>query len=380
MHLPLSDITILDLSRILSGPFVTMTLGDFGARVIKVESPAGDDTRTWGPPFVGEDAAYYLSCNRNKESIQLDLKSPEDRAVFARLVGQADVVVENFRPGTMRKLGYSLEQLQAINPKVILCSISGYGQTGPKSLLPGFDQIAQGMSGLMSVTGVPGGEPLRAGFSVADLAAAMWALFGIMAALRHRDRTSEGQWVDVALVDALISFQTFQAQNYFATGKDPRPTGGGHPNLSPYQVFQARDGHFNVAVGNQSLWHAFCTALGLEIEDDERFRTNSDRVTNRTVLTALLQERFSQTDMDEIVTVLSRAGVPAGHVYRISQVFADEQVLAREMVCDLERPDTGTIRQLGIPVKLSKSPGRMRSAPPRLGEHSEAIRREFSGG
>lgn len=375
--LPLSDITVLDLSRILSGPFATMTLGDFGARVIKVEPPGGDDTRSWGPPFLGEDAAYFLSCNRNKESVQLDLKQDAGRAAFTELVQHADVVIENFRPGTLERLGFGFDRLHALNPRLILCSISGFGQTGPKSGLAGFDQIAQGMAGLMAVTGEPGSSPMRVGFSVADLSAAMWALFGIMVALRHRERTGVGQWVDVALLDAMISFQTYQAQNYFVTGKNPEPSGGRHPNLVPYQVFRSRDGYFNVAVGNQTLWRAFCKALELDIVDDPRFRTNPDRVAHRDELVSMLQERFSQHDTADIVETLNRAGVPVGPIYQISQVFDDPQVHAREMLFELLRDDTGPIKQVGVPVKLSLTPGAPRSAPPRLGQHTASILREF---
>lgn len=354
-----------------------MALGDFGARIIKVEPPAGDDTRTWGPPFVQEDAAYFLSVNRNKESVVLDLKKPEDLRVLEALIRRADVVVENFRPGTIDRLGIGYDRLRELNPRIILCSISGYGQTGPKRELPGFDQIAQGMGGLMSVTGEPGGSPLRSGFSVADLSAAMWALYGIMVALRHRDRTGEGQWVDVALLDAMISFQAFQAQNQFATGRDPGPRGSAHANIAPYQAFRAKDGYFNVAVGNQNLWRSFCEALALDIADDPQFATNADRVDHRDELVAQLSPLFAQETVPAILERLAAAGVPAGPVYTISQVFEDPQVLARDMLVTLDDADRGPMRQIGLPVKLSATPGAPRTAPPKLGAQSQAVRREL---
>lgn len=379
MQLPLSDITVLDLSRILSGPFATTALSDFGARVIKVEPPQGDDTRTWGPPFVGPDAAYFLAVNRNKESVVLDLKAEADRRVLEELVRRSHVVVENFRPGTLERLGFGWRRLQEINPQIILCSISGFGQTGPKRDLPAFDQIAQGMGGLMSVTGEPGGAPTRAGFPVADLAASMWALYGIMLALRHRDRTGEGQWVDVSLLDAIISFQTYQAQNYFATGEDPEPQGRAHANIVPYQTFAARDGYFNVAVGNQTLWRAFCRQLGLDIADDPRFATNADRLAHRAELIALLESVFAGMTVEQVVGLMEAGGVPAGPLYQVSQVFSDPQVVAREMLIELPDPSRGPMRQIGVPVKMSRTKARPRSAPPLLGMHSDAIRREVGG-
>lgn len=375
--LPLSDLLVLDLSHILSGPFATMTLGDFGARVIKIEPPGGDATRKWGPPFLGQDAAYFYAINRNKESVQIDLKDPQGQAFFERLVSRADVLVENFRPGTLAKLGWPFDRLHQVNPRLILCSISGFGQTGPRHLDPGFDQIAQGMSGLMSVTGSPDGEPARAGFSVGDLSAAMWALVGILVALRHRDRTGEGQWVDVSLLDSLISFQTFQAQNYFATGQDPRPNGSAHPNLVPYQAFRCSDGYLNIAVGNDGLWQAFCQALGLEhLADHPDYRTNPDRVAHKTALLQLIGERLSQETVASAWDKLRAKGVPAGPIYPISQVFHDPQVQARGLLFSMEHPEVGPVNQLNTPVRLSATPSTPRTPPPRLGEHTQAVQAE----
>lgn len=374
---PLSDITVLDLSHILSGPFVTMTLGDFGARIIKVEPPSGDATRKWGPPFLGHDAAYFYAINRNKESVEVDLKDPAGRAFFERMVRQADVVVENFRPGTLQKLGYDFPRLITWNPRIILCSISGFGQTGPRHGQTGFDQIAQGMSGLMSVTGEAGGEPLRAGFSVGDLSAAMWALVGILVALRHRDKTGEGQWVDVSLLDSLISFQTFQAQNYFATGQDPVPCGSAHPNLVPYQAFRCQDGYINVAVGNDNLWRAFCQALNLPLADDPKFRTNPDRVAHKDELLAIISDRLATEPVSRALDTLAQYGVPAGPIYKISEVFEDAQVKSRHLLFSFDSETLGSIYQINTPVKLSKTPPVPRSVPPQFGEHTEKVRQEI---
>ena len=375
--LPLSDITVLDLSHILSGPFATMTLGDFGARVIKVESPAGDSTRKWGPPFLGDDAAYFYAINRNKESVQIDLKDDKGREFFEKLVLQADVVVENFRPGTLSKLQFDFSRLRELNPEIILCSISGFGQTGPKHMQTGFDQIAQGMSGLMSVTGNSNGEPMRAGFSVGDLSAAMWALVGILIAVRHRDKTGEGQWVDVSLVDSLISFQTFQAQNYFATGQNPQPCGSAHPNLVPYQAFRCRDGFINIAVGNDNLWRSFCLALDLPLADDPKFRTNPDRVDNKNELLALITARLAVETVNKALDIFNQFGVPAGPIYRLSEVFQDEQVMARNMVFSFPSDTREIIQQISTPIKLSETPATPRTAPPKLGEHTEKVWREL---
>lgn len=375
---PLSDVTVLDLSHILSGPFATMTLGDFGARVIKIEAPSGDATRKWGPPFLNDDAAYFYAINRNKESVTLDLKDPEGRRVFQQLVKRADIVVENFRPGTLTKLGFDFSHLRDLNSRIILCSISGFGQTGPRRTQTGFDQIAQGMSGLMSVTGDPGGEPLRAGYSVGDLSAAMWALVGILIALRHRDQTNEGQWVDVSLLDSLISFQTFQAQNYFATGHNPEPGGSAHPNLVPYQAFHCQDGYVNIAVGNDNLWHAFCRALDLDLADNPRYRTNADRFAHKQELVAIIAKRLATLSVQEALTRFEEFSVPAGPVYRLSEVFDDPQVRARELLFTMDVENIGTLHQINTPVKLSKTPPAARSAPPRMGEHTDTVCREMS--
>ncbi len=374
---PLDDLIVLDLSHILSGPFVTMTLGDFGARIIKIEPPGGDATRQWGPPFLGHDAAYFYAINRNKESVQLDLKSADGRQLLEQLVRRADVMVENFRPGTLDKLGFGFSRLHAMNSRLILCSISGFGQTGPRAHQAGFDQIAQGMSGLMSVTGEPNREPVRAGFSIGDLSAAMWALVGILIALRHRDRTDQGQWVDVSLLDSLISFQTFQAQNFFATGQNPPRCGSAHPNLVPYQAFKTQDGYVNVAIGNDRLWQAFCAALEAPWGTDPRYATNRDRVQHKQELLALIQDQLLKAPTHHWMAAFERHQVPAGPIYSFHEVFSDQQVIHRGLVGRAEA-NGEVIYQLNTPVKMSETPAAIKSLPPRLGEHTEAVRREFA--
>lgn len=355
-----------------------MALGDYGARVIKVEEPDGDETRRWGPPFLGEDAAYFFALNRNKESVVLDLKRPEDHALLLSIARTADIVVENFRPGTLDRLGCGWEALRAVNPRIILCSISGFGQTGPKSRLPGFDQIAQGMGGLMSVTGEADGPPVRSGFAVADLAASMWALYGIMLALRQRDLTGEGQWIDVALLDSIISFQTFQAQNYFATSESPKRHGGAHPNIVPYQVFDAQDGPFNLAVASEIQWRRLCTALDLGISDDPRFSSNRERVRNRTEVIAVLSAIFKERRLEDLLPLLWQHEIPAGPIYRIGDVFSDPQVLDRGLVQQVEHPTLGTLNQVRAPLRMSMAEPVMRTPPPRRDESGERLRREFS--
>jgi crotonobetainyl-CoA:carnitine CoA-transferase CaiB-like acyl-CoA transferase len=371
--LPLNGIKVVDLTRILSGPFCTMTLADMGAEVTKIESPKGDDTREWGPPFVQDESAYFLSVNRNKKSIVLNLKEQKGKEIFLKLVKEADVVVENFRPGTLERLEIGYETLKECNPGIILASISGFGQTGPYSKKPGYDVLAQGMGGLMSVTGEPEGSPVKAGYSLADIGAGMWATIGIFAALREREASGEGQWVDASLLDTMISWQTYLAGNYFATKEDPKPLGGAHPNIVPYQVFAASDGHFIIAVGNDHLWRQFVKAIGMKVFDDARFATNPKRVENRDVLIPILDEIFKEKTVNEWVDLFEKAEIPCGPVNKFSDILEDPHVKEREMVVETEHPMLGTLQMLGIPVKLSRTPGKIDSIPPALGEHSEEI-------
>ncbi|WP_163970242.1 CaiB/BaiF CoA transferase family protein [Oceanobacillus halotolerans] len=375
--LPLEGIKVVDLTRILSGPYCTMTLADLGAEVIKVESPTGDDTRQWGPPFIQEESAYYLSVNRNKKSIVLNLKMEKGKEIFRELVKDSDVVVENFRPGTLEKLGIGYDELNKINQRIILVSISGFGQSGPYANKPGYDVLAQGMGGLMSVTGEPNGTPVKAGYSIADIGAGMWATIGVLTSLWERERSGKGQWVDASLLDTMISWQTYLAGNYFATHENPKPLGGAHPNIVPYQVFSASDGHFVLAVGNDSLWEHFKEAMGMKELEDPKFQTNPDRIENRDELIPMLDEVFETKPKQEWVELFESYKIPCGPVNEFSDILHDPHVKEREMVVEMEHPSLGILHQLGVPVKLSRTPGAVKDAPPSQGEHSEAILRQI---
>ncbi|MFC0270477.1 CaiB/BaiF CoA transferase family protein [Metabacillus herbersteinensis] len=374
---PLDGIKVIDLSRILSGPYCTMVLADFGAEVIKIESPKGDDTRGWGPPFVGEESAYFLSVNRNKKSMVINLKTEEGRSVLLDLVKEADVVVENFRPGTLKRLKIDYETLKSVNPTIILASISGYGQTGPYTHKPGYDVIAQGMGGITSVTGEPGQPPVKVGFSIADIGTGMWAIVGIQSALLARQHTGKGQWIDVSLLDTIISWQTYLAGNYFASGKNPQPQGGAHPNIVPYQLFDSSDGYFNIAVGNEGLWEKFCIALGEPIlAVNPKYKTNQHRLENREELIDYLQSIFSTKPSKYWISLFEEAGLPCGPVLSFEEIFKDPHVLAREQLVELEHPRAGKVKMTGIPIKLSETPGAITSPPPILGEHTIEILRD----
>ncbi|MEK4382403.1 CoA transferase [Aeribacillus sp. FSL K6-2848] len=375
--LPLAGIKIIDLTRILSGPFCTMTLADLGAEVIKIESPQGDDTRQWGPPFIKNESAYFLSVNRNKKSVVLNLKDPKGKEILLKMVEETDVVVENFRPGTLKKLGIDYDILKQHNRGVILASISGFGQTGPYSKKPGYDVLAQGMGGLMSVTGEPDGTPVKAGYSLADIGAGMWATIGILSALWERERSGQGQWIDVSLLDTMVSWQTYLAGNYFATNNDPKPLGGAHPNIVPYQVFEASDGHFILAVGNDSLWNSLVDVLDVEALRDRKFKTNPDRVQNRDELISILEEIFKRKTRDEWVDMLESAKIPCGPVNKLSDILNDAHIKEREMVVEMEHPSLGILKMLGVPVKLSRTPGRIKTVPPAQGEHSETVLKQM---
>lgn len=375
--LPLEGIKVIDLTRILSGPFCTMTLADLGAEVIKVESPSGDDTRQWGPPFIQDESAYFLSVNRNKKSVVLNLKKEEGKEAFLKLIKDSDVVVENFRPGTLEKLGIGYEELKKVNPRIILASISGFGQSGPYANKPGYDVLAQGMGGLMSVTGEPDGPPVKAGYSMADIGAGMWSTIGILTSLWERQRSGEGQWVDASLLDTMISWQTYLAGNYFATQKDPKPLGGEHPNIVPYQVFSASDGYFVLAVGNDNLWLKFVEVMGMKILEDPKFATNPSRVENRELLISILTETFTTKTKKEWIELFESKSIPCGPVNKFSEILNDPHVKEREMVVEMEHPSLGMLQQLGVPFKLSRTPGEIKSAPPEQGEHSYDILSEI---
>jgi crotonobetainyl-CoA:carnitine CoA-transferase CaiB-like acyl-CoA transferase len=371
---PLDDLTVLDLTRALAGPYCTMMLADLGARVIKIETPAGgDDTRGWGPPFLEGESAYFLSINRNKQSLALNLKDPRGRDVLLRLLHRADVLVENFRPGAMDRLGLGYATIHEVVPRLVYCSISGFGQDGPYRERAAYDLIVQGMGGIMGITGEPDGAPMRVGVAIADICAGMFAAYGIMAALRVRERTGQGQWIDAAMLDGQVAWMTYMAAHYFATGEDPPRAGSAHLSLVPYQPFPTRDGFVNVAVGSEGLWHKFCAAMEMPIAGDPRFATNADRVKHRRELLDVLLPVFAQRTTADWVQRLLSSGVPAGPIYGIREVMEDPQVRQRDMVVELQHPRAGRIRVNGVPVKLSETPGRITSPPPMLGEHSEAI-------
>ena len=376
---PLEGLRVLDLSRVLSGPYCTMVLADFGADVIKVERPStGDDTRGWVPPAVGGESAYFLSVNRNKRSVTLDLSTDEGKEVVYRLAKWADVVVENFRPGTADKLGVGYDTLKELNPRLIYCAISGFGQTGPYRDRPGYDIIALAMGGLMSVTGYPKLPPVRFGVAIADLGAAMWSVVGILAALRARDETGRGQYLDTSLFDGQLAWLTYVAGNYFATGESPERRGSAHPTIVPYQAFETRDTHVIVAVGNDSLWQKFVRALDLEAWDDNPdYRTNEGREEHRDEIVETLSEVFKGETTDTWLGRLGEAGVPAAPVQSIGEVARDPHAAARDMFVKLQHPSAGEITVTGIPVKFSETPGAVETPPPTLGQHSEEVLSEL---
>jgi crotonobetainyl-CoA:carnitine CoA-transferase CaiB-like acyl-CoA transferase len=371
----LTGLRVLDLSRVLSGPYCTMTLADLGADVIKVEDARrGDDTRAWGPPFQGGEAAYFLSVNRNKRSLAVDLKNPAYRDAVCRLAAEADVVVENFRPGTATRLGLGYAQVAATNPAVVFASISGYGQTGPLREEPGYDAIAQALSGIMSITGQPDGPPARFGVSGADIAAGMWATVGILAALRQRDSTGFGEWIDISLLDGQVAWLSYVASGFFASGEVPRRYGSAHPTIVPYQAFPTSDGHLMIAAGNDGLWVRLAEALGLaHLAHDPRFATNPDRVRRRAELIPLLEEALATRTAAEWSTVLAAAGIPAGRINTVDQALAHPQVMAREMVVEMEHETARTVRAVASPIRMSGSPTRKATAPPLHGQHTAEI-------
>jgi crotonobetainyl-CoA:carnitine CoA-transferase CaiB-like acyl-CoA transferase len=372
---PLAGLRVLDLSRILSGPFATMIFADLGADVVKLENPrSGDDTREWAPPYQGDQSAYFLSVNRNKRGIAVDLKSDAGREIAQRLADGADVLIENFRPGAAARLGLGYPELSARNPRLIYASISGFGQTGPDAQLPGYDAIAQALGGVVSVTGEAGGEPVRVGTPVADLGAAMWAAIGVLAALHARAASGHGDWVDISLLDGQIAWLTYVAGGYFATGEVPRRYGSAHPTIVPYQALHTRDGYIMVAVGNDSLWQRFAPLIGLpELAGDPRFATNPDRVVHRDELIPLIESALMARGSAEWAQEMSRAGIPAGAINTVDQALAQPQVIARDMVLTTEHPTAGTLRMPGSPVRLSEHRATVRRPPPQLGEHTDEV-------
>jgi formyl-CoA transferase/CoA:oxalate CoA-transferase len=352
-----------------------MQLADMGARVIKVERPgSGDDTRAWGPPFVNGESAYFLSINRNKESLTLNFKHPTGRRLLDDLIARADILVENFRPGTLEEMGLGYATLHAKHPRLIYTSISGFGHTGPLRERAGYDAVLQGEAGMMSITGPPDGSGYKVGVAIADLAAGLFAAQGILLALYARDRTGRGQHIDIALLDSITALLTYQAGIYFATGRAPKRYGNAHPTVAPYETFRAADGDVVLAAGNDGLWREFCRVAGLEAyADDPRFATNRERIRNYDALRPLVAEAFSKRTRAEWLDLLNEAGIPAGPVRDLQEVLNDAQLLARKMLHSMEHSSAGPVRVLGIPVKLSDTEGGVRCPPPALGEHTERI-------
>ena len=383
--LPLDDLLVLDLSRVLSGPYCSMYLADFGARVIKLEHPAGgDDTRGFGPPFVGGESTYFLSINRNKESVAIDFKHARGRELLRALASRADVLLENFRPGALGRLGLDYETVRQWNPRLIYCSISGFGHTGDPDWVrrPGYDLAIQGMGGLASLTGPADGPPYKVGTSIADIIAGLYALSGILVALHARARTGRGQHVDVSMLDGQISLLTYHAGIHFATGAVPTRKGNQHPSISPYETYRARDGFVNLAVGNDGQWRALCRAVGAPLDalaEDPRFATNAARVGHRAELAAILEPIVAARDVADWLALCDGAGIPSGPILDVGQALAHPQVQARGMVVPLQHPTAGPIRVTGVPVRLSDTPGAVRTPPPRLGEHTRAVLAEVLG-
>ena len=374
----LSGVVVLDLSQILAGPMCTMLLGDMGADIIKIEKlDGGDDFRRMGPPFIKGWSAAFLAMNRNKRSLALDLRNERGQAVFNRLVARADVLVENFRPGVMKRLGLGYPELAKLKPSLVYCSISGFGSNGPYRDRGGFDLVAQGMSGLMSFTGHPKNPPAKVGVPIADASAGLLAANGVLCAYVHALRTGLGQFVDTSLMEAGISYTILESAVYFADGEIPGPLGSAHRLTAPYQAFGTRDGYINIGAATQPIWERFCRAIGREeLIADPRFKATGDRKAREAELADLLSETLCQETTGHWLDLLEKAGVVAGPIYNMEQVYQDPQVKAREMQVDLEDPELGTLHNIGIPVKLSASPGRIRRRAPALGEHSVEILEE----
>jgi crotonobetainyl-CoA:carnitine CoA-transferase CaiB-like acyl-CoA transferase len=375
----LDGIRVLDLTRALAGPYCTLMLGDHGADVIKVEMPGtGDETREWAPPSIKGISAYYLAINRNKRSLTIDLKSADGKRVLERLIERCDVVVENFSPGTLARLGFPDDRVRAINPRAVLCHISGFGQDGPGRAWPAYDLIVQGMGGIMSLTGEPGGDPVMVGVPQADMVAGMFAAFAIAAALRARERSGEGQVIDATMIGGQVAMLSRQAARYFADGTVPRPEGNVHASIVPYQTFRASDGHVNVGVANNALFERFCRALDLdELLEDERFTDNPKRVAHRKEIVPIIERQIRTLTKAEVVRRLREANVPVGPINELDDVFADPVVRHLGLIAEVDHPTAGRVRAPGIPVRLSGTPPSVRRHPPELGEHTDEILQEI---
>ncbi len=372
---PLDGVRVVDLSRVVSGPFCTQSLGDMGADIIKIEEPTrGDESRAFGPPFLGGESPYYLSVNRSKRSCTLNLKSDAGKAILWRLLEGADVLVENFRPGAMARLGFDYEAVAARHPRLVYCSISGFGDSGPDAVRPGYDLIVQGESGLMDLTGEAGRPPTRIGVPIGDLTAGMMAAQGITLALFARHTTDRGQHVKIAMLDAVASLLTYNAGNYFASGESPGRRGNDHPSVAPYQTLQAKDGWMNLAIANDSLWRRYCDAIERpDLRDDPRFAAAPDRVKHRDILMPVIIQLTSTRTVQEWLNLLGAAGVPCGRIRTVAEVCRNPQLVDRGKVVDRPHPTAGTVRMIGMPIELSDTPGRIENAPPLLGQHTDDV-------
>ena len=377
--LPLQGVKVLDLTQIMAGPYCTMMLADMGAEVVKVEKPnGGDDTRRMGPPFIEGESAAFLGINRNKRSIVIDLRSDPGRELAQRMVRESDVLVQNFRPGSLDRMGLGYEQVREINPAIVYCTISGFGATGPYAQRGGFDLVTQGMSGLMSVTGHADGPPAKVGVPVCDLNAGMFGAIGILTAYINRLRTGQGQHVDTSLLESGIAYTFWESAMFFATGDIPEPKGSAHRLTAPYQAFETSDGYVNIGAANQANWERLCTAIGRdELVTDTRFVEPRDRMNNLDDLVSTLEEVFSQETSAHWLEKLADAGVPAGPINDLAEVYADPQVQAREMMVETEHPISGRIKNIGIPIKLSETPGRFQRPAPTLGQHTDEVLTEL---
>lgn len=382
MAAPLEALRIIDLSRIVAGPLATQIFSDYGAEVIKIEQPrVGDDSRQWAPPRAPDgQASYFFSVNRGKKSVTIDLKHPRGKALLVELARRGDVLVENFKPGTMDDLGLGHATLRAVSPRLIYCSISGFGATGPYRERAGYDAIMQGFTGLMSITGEPDGPPVKVGVALIDVITALYAHGAILAALHARERTGEGQYLELSLMESGIAALINAATAYLVAGEVQGRWGSAHPSLVPYQAFRARDGYLMVGAGNERLWKGFCELLGApEWADDPRYDSNAKRVERRAELVRLIEDRLAARPRDEWVAAFAAAGLPAGPINDIGEVFADPQVQHRGMAVEVEHPTAGRIRLPGIPVKFAATPARVQGPPPLLGEHTDAVLRELLG-
>lgn len=376
---PLSGLKVVDFTQILAGPYCTMLLADMGADVIKVEKPnGGDDTRRFGPPFVNGESAAFMGLNRNKRSIVLDLKNEKGVEIARRLLRDADVTIQNARPGAMDRLGLGYDDVKGFNPGIIYCTISGFGTTGPYGHKAGFDLVAQGMSGLMSINGFPDMAPAKVGVPIADLNTGLYSAFGIVTAYVSRQKTGEGQHIDASLLDSAISYTVYESTSYFATGQVAEAKGSAHQMLAPYQAFATRDGYINIGAANQANWERMCRAISREdLLEDARFSSNAERMANLNDLTLIMEETFAKDTTPNWVELLEGAGVPCGPIYNMEQVYADPQVQARDMMVELDHPKAGRINNIGVPIKLSRTPGSIRTAAPVLGQHTNEILAEY---